>query len=111
MNTISLFLESKLEVHNLSRYDRTAKQKAWRARIVNKRGALILVNYLDKFPLFSSKYLNYQDWLKAYKILIIRKEHIGKDKLNTYNKIKSIKDNMNKKRVFFNWDHLNKFYK
>ena len=36
MNTLSIFLKSKLEIHSLSKLDRTGKQKAWRARIVNK---------------------------------------------------------------------------
>jgi len=111
MKTISIFLKSKLENYNLSKFDRTGKQKAWRARITNKEGATVLVNYFDNFPMFSSKYLNYQDWRKAYEILIIRKEHIGKNKLNTYNNIKYLKDSMNKKRFLFNWDHLDNFYK
>jgi hypothetical protein len=28
MNIIAMFLESKLEIHNLSRFDRSGKQKA-----------------------------------------------------------------------------------
>lgn len=36
MNIISVFLRSKLEIHNISKYDRSGKQKAWRARIRNK---------------------------------------------------------------------------
>jgi hypothetical protein len=111
MNTLSKFLKSKLEIHNISKFDRSGKQKAWRARIVNKKGATVLVNYFDHFPMFSSKYLNYQDWRKVYDILIVKKEHIGKNKLDTYNVVKSIKDGMNKKRFLFNWDHLNNFYK
>jgi len=111
MNTISIFLESKLEIHNVSKFDRIGKQKAWRVRITNKESATVLVNYFDNFPIFSSKYMNYQDWRKAYDILIIRKEHLGKNKLNIYNNVKYLKDNMNKKRFLFNWDHLDNFYK
>jgi hypothetical protein len=110
MDTISLFLESKLRKHSVSKYDRSGKQDAWRARIINKKGATILVNYFDNYPMFSSKHLNYLDWRSAYTILIINKEHIGINKLNTYNKIKLIKDGMNSKRTVFNWDHLNLFY-
>jgi len=40
-----------------------------------------------------------------------QKEHLGKNKLDTYNKVKIIKDGMNKKRFLFNGDHLNNFYK
>ena len=111
MNTLSRFLKSKLEVHNISKFDRSGKQRAWRARIVNKKGATVLVNYFDHFPMFSSKYLNYQDWRNVYNIFIVKKEHLGKNKLDTYNKVKYIKDGMNKKRFLFNWDHLNNFYK
>jgi hypothetical protein len=31
MNIIWIFLKSKLEIHNISKFDRTGKQKAWRA--------------------------------------------------------------------------------
>lgn len=60
--------------------------------------------------MFSSKYLNYLDWCKVYNMLVLNKEHIGKNKLNVYNNIKIIKDNMNKKRTLYNWDHLDNFY-
>ena len=110
MNTLSNFLKSKLEIHNISKFDRSGKQKAWRARIVNKKGAIVLVNYFDRYPMFSSKYLNYRDWRTVYEILIMKKEHLGNNKLETYNKIKCIKDGMNKNRFIFNWDHLDNFY-
>ena len=84
MNNISIFLKSKLEIHYLSKYDRSGKQKGWRARIRNKEGASVIVNYFDRFPMFSSKYLNYQDWCIVYNILL-NKKHIGKNKLNIYN--------------------------
>ncbi len=110
MNNISIFLKSKLEIHYLSKYDRSGKQKGWRARIRNKEGASVIVNYFDRFPMFSSKHLNYLDWCIVYNILL-NKKHIGKNKLNIYNKVKSIKDGLNKRRVYYNWNHLNDFYK
>jgi len=69
------------------------------------------MNYFEQFPMFNSKYLNYQDWRSVYVMLIVKKEHKGKNKLDTYNKVKLIKDGMNKKRFLFYWDHLNDFYK
>jgi hypothetical protein len=110
MNKIALFCNAKLGKHSLSQFDRSGKQDAWRARITNKKGASILVNYFEKYPLWSSKYLNYLNWRDAYFILIINKEHIVSNKLDTYNKIKEIKEKMNTKRRYFNWDHLNKFF-
>lgn len=110
MNKIAYLCESKLEEHSVSKYDRTGKQNAWRARTVSRKGVTSIVNYFIKYPLFSSKYLNYLDWLDAYYILIINKEHIGVNKLKTYEKVKLIKDKMNKKRKIFNWNHLKNFY-
>ncbi len=66
---------------------------------------LKLINlYFDKYPLFTSKYLNYLSYLK------------GLDYVNRYlsnneiNELWTIKNSMNKKRISFNWDHLNNFY-
>jgi len=52
--------------------------------------------------MFGSKYLNYLDWRSGYYILVVKKEHIGLNKLNTYKNIKLIKDGMNTERKFFN---------
>lgn len=62
------------------------------------------------FPRFSSKYLNYIDWKIAYKIIGLRKKHIGEKKLDTYKIVEQIKINMNNKRLIYTWDHLNNFY-
>lgn len=110
MQKIAVFLKSKVGKHSVSKYDRSGKQDAWRARIVNKKGAAVLVNYFDIYPMFSSKHLNYLSWRNAYTALIVNKEHIGRNKLNIYNKIKLIKDEINSKRTVFNWDHLDNFY-
>ena len=111
MEKIADFCESKLYKHQLSKFDRTGKQDAWRARVINKKGASVIINYFDRYSLFSSKYLNYLDWKEAYIILIINKEHIGINKLKTYEKIKLIKEGMNQKRKIFNWEHLKNFYR
>ena len=78
----------------------------YRVRTVNLRGNLILVDYLNKYPLFSSKYLNYTDWVKVLNYFEI-KEHTKPESIKAITKIKS---NMNDKRTEFNWDHLQKFY-
>lgn len=80
MSILSKFFKSRLEIHYINRYDRLGKQKSWTARIINKDGATVLVNYFDKFPMFSSKYFNYRDWRIVYDIIIVRKEHIGEKK-------------------------------
>ena len=62
----------------------------------------VIINYFYKFPFYSSKYLDYKDW-----------EIVAKWRLNNehYNEeiipeIVKIKENMNSKRTYFNWDHF-----
>jgi len=65
----------------------------------------ITKSYFDKYPLMTSKYLNYLCFLQGL-------DYLGKrltDKEIV--EIKTLKNSMNKKRTYFNWDHLNNFYK
>lgn len=63
-----------------------------------------LVDYLDSYPLFSSKFLNYKDWQECH-YLINKKEHLTEKGKNTALLLKS---KMNTKRTYYNWDHLSK---
>ena len=84
----------------------TKPKPEYRVRTVNMEGNLILMEYLDRFPLFSSKFLNYNDWVKVLNYFKL-KIHTKSDSIKEIIKIKS---NMNDKRTKFNWDHLQKFY-
>ncbi len=62
----------------------------------------LLVNYLNRFPLFSSKRLNYEDWLLVHN-MIENKEYLtdlGRDKCI------QLSNGMNNNRRYYNWDHL-----
>lgn len=61
-----------------------------------------IMKYLDKFPLLSSKYLNFLNWKEAV-IMIQNHEH-----LTTDGKIRflELKNSMNSKRTYFDWKHL-----
>jgi hypothetical protein len=64
----------------------------------------IVTNYLQKFPLMTSKYLNYLAFYKGLSYLgkrLTRQEVI---------EIRDIKNSMNNKRRRYNWDHLDNFY-
>jgi hypothetical protein len=66
----------------------------------------LVVTYFDQYPLFSSKYLNYQDWRVVY-TMVSNKEHLtphGKTKIGV------IKDGFNTSRKTFTWTHLKNFY-
>jgi hypothetical protein len=78
----------------------------YRVRTTNLKGNLILENYLNTFPLFGSKYLDYKDWIK---VLDRFKSDKFKHKSNL-EEIILIKSNMNDNRTIFTWDHLSKFY-
>lgn len=80
--------------------------KKYRVRIFALQSNLKLCSYLHEYPLFSSKFLNFQDYYKVLK-LIEKKQHkssIGKELIN------QIKNNMNSKRTVFVWDNLQNFY-
>lgn len=62
----------------------------------------IIVNYFTQFPLFSSKRLNYLDWLACH-YLIVSNKHLIPEGRDQALKLKS---GMNSKRTFFKWDHL-----
>jgi hypothetical protein len=78
----------------------------YRVRTTSLNGNLVLENYLETFPLFGSKHLDYKDWIKVLDYFksgqFKHKDNIGK--------IILIKSCMNDKRTVFIWDHLNKFY-
>lgn len=54
--------------------------------------------YLERFPLYSSKYLDYKDWKSCGLIKDKNKE--------SYEKVMHIKSGMNSRRTHFNWGHL-----
>lgn len=61
-----------------------------------------IVDYFSVYPLFSSKRLNYLDWLACHN-LIVSKEHLTTEGCN---KALLLKEGMNSKRSYFNWSHL-----
>jgi hypothetical protein len=63
----------------------------------------IIINYLEKYPLFSSKYLDYKDWKKIV-LLIIENKHYTEQGID---KTESVRNSMNRQRTHFNWNHLN----
>lgn len=69
----------------------------------SRKSLSTIITYFKSFPLYSSKYLDYKDWEQAA-ILILENDHYTEDGII---KINYLKDNMNLKRIYFNWNHLN----
>nr|YP_009690420.1 LAGLIDADG homing endonuclease [Schizopora paradoxa]QEG57200.1 LAGLIDADG homing endonuclease [Schizopora paradoxa] len=77
-------------------------KKYWIVEVASLTKLEFLIQYLSHFPLLTAKRNDFNDWLKAYQ-LMMDKKHLDVDgKLL----IKQIKSNMNKNREVFNWDHL-----
>lgn len=58
-----------------------------------------LIQYLDTYPLFSSKLLNYLDFRKCVQMML-GNEHLTAEGRT---KIKALKAGMNNKRTYYNW--------
>jgi hypothetical protein len=63
---------------------------------------LNIIEYLSDYTLQSSKRLNYLDWKKASDIKMVNKFLSDDHKKTIYD----LKENMNRKRIIFTWDHL-----
>jgi len=61
-------------------------------------------NYFDKYPLMTTKHLNYLCFIQAL-------AYLGKRLTNQeILEVQTIKNCMNNNRIYFNWDHLKAFY-
>lgn len=102
LNQICLYLNCNL----LTKLQKSTNNTYYTLTASSKVSLTILINYFNKYPLFSSKYLDYKDWEQvAY--LIINNQHLTDVGINT---VELVRSRMNTKRTEFNWDHLNNFY-
>lgn len=90
----------------LTRTQKSTNNSYYTLAATSKVSLGIIINYFNKYPLYSSKYLDYKDWEKvAY--LMINNQHLTEEGINTVELVRSL---MNTKRTDFNWDHLNGLY-
>ena len=62
-------------------------------------------DYFNKFPLLSSKYLDYLSWCKILELQLVN------SKTTSYlDSALQIRTNFNKTRTIYNWDHLKNSY-
>ena len=75
----------------------------WIVEVTSLNKLNLLIQYLINYPLLTAKRNDYEDWVKVFQ-LMEEKKHLSEDgKLL----IKEIKNNINRNRRIFNWDHLN----
>ena len=99
LNQISSFLSCKL----LTRTQKSTSNTYYTLTASSKVSLHIIINYFNKYSLYSSKHLDYIDWEKvAY--MIINNQHYSKQGIST---VELARSRMNTKRTDFNWCHLN----
>ena len=99
LNKICLALNVKLN----TRIRENKKNSYYIIRVENQNSIKLLIEYLDMYPLLSSKHLDFLSWKIVFNE-IINKNHMTVEG----RKIVSLeKGQMNNSRTFFNWDHLN----
>jgi hypothetical protein len=89
---------------NLYTRTRKTEDKVFYAYVVvahNSRSHIILRNYFDNYPLYSSKYLAYKDWC------LVQDLHRGSLSKDNLGRIKAIKNEFNTKKKIFDFSHLN----
>ena len=99
LTDVSNFLNCSL----LTRKQKSTGNEYYTLTASSKISLKIIVNYLEEYPLFSSKYLDYNDW-KEIVFLIFENKHYTEEGIN---KTESVKNSMNRKRTKFTWNHLN----
>lgn len=98
LTEISKFLNCNLK----TRKQTSTNNEYFNITASSRVSLLIIINYFTTFPLYSSKYLDYKNWEEAA-FLILNNNHYTEQGIN---KIDFIRNNMNLKRTYFNWDHL-----
>lgn len=92
---------------NVSLYNRIRKlnNKEFSIYLItahNSKSHDLVISYFEKYPLLSSKYLNFIDWSTIH-FMRKGKKYISEEELI---KCINIKNRFNNKRINFNWDHL-----
>ena len=102
-NDILLKIANLFQINLLIKNQKTTERNYFNITASSTNSITIIKIYLDMYPLYSSKYLDYQNWRQVVN-LILENNHYEVD--NTI--IQNLKDTMNNKRTYFNWEHLNK---
>lgn len=64
----------------------------------------IIIDYLEKHSLYSSKYLDYKDWKQVAILVLDNSQYSDKAII----RVESLKASMNRQRTYFSWSHLDK---
>ena len=99
LTQIAIFLGCNL----LTRKQKSTGNTYFTLTASNRKSLSFILIYFESFPLYSSKYLDYKDWVKAVKLMLDNKHYTQEGIVE----IDCLKNKMNTKRTYFDWDHLN----
>lgn len=102
LNQISSFLNCKL----LTRLQKSTDNTYYTLAASSKVSLNIIISYFNKYPLFSSKFLDYKDWERVAH-LILNGQHLTDEGIQI---VEYVRSRMNTKRTEFNWDHFKNLY-
>lgn len=102
LTDIANFLKCKL----LTKKQKSTGNEYYTLAATSKISLSIIIEYLEKNPLFSTKYLDYKDWKKTADLVIESKQYTEEAISNT----ESVKSSMNRQRTYFDWNHLNRLF-
>jgi group I intron endonuclease len=102
LNQICLFFNCKLLTRTNKKLD-----QYYIVCASSEKSLRILIDYFHKYPLLSSKFLDYKDWESVANYKLNRLDLNAEE---NWKRIKDLKAGMNINRTYFNWDHLNTFY-
>lgn len=71
----------------------------------NKYSKENIIIYFNKYPLLSSKFLDFKDWYYIYNL-----QNVNSITTSYLNEAQLIRNNFNKTRTTYNWDHLKNCY-
>ena len=103
MSKVATFLESNV----LSR-SRIIGDKQFYSFIVmahSKINLINITNYFNKYPLLSSKHLDYLSWQRVLKL-----QQTNSKTTSYLDEALNIRKDFNKTRTTYNWDHLKNCY-
>lgn len=75
-------------------------------RIHNQANIKIMMDYFSTYPVFNSKYLDYQDFACLFYLILNKEFSVRKHGLTNFPKARNIIKGMNSTRFEYNWDFL-----
>lgn len=109
LSTVATAFDTKFTSYERERLNTktntTYTEKGYLVTVSTLASRIALINYFLKFPLLSSKHLDYLNWVEAHELVSSKQYRT----VEGTTKLLELKSSMNNKRTSFNWEHLDSF--